>query len=65
MAVKTVDGIACHQSGPVLTLEIGQPTARNARDRAAVRGLHKALNQLDQDEAAKVAVLHGRPGSAD
>jgi len=63
MQSKSVDGIACHQSGPVLTMEIDRPTARNALDRAAVLALHKALNQFDQDDSAKVAVLHGRHGA--
>lgn len=48
--------------GPVTTIVINRPEARNAIDRATATALANAFRAFDQDAAASVAVLCGADG---
>ena len=55
MAPVTVD-----QDGPVVTVTIDRPEARNAVDLETATALAAAFRAFDADDAAAVAVLHRR-----
>ena len=56
------DTLLVERRGPVTTLVINRPEARNALDNATARALTGALNDFDADDAARVAVLVGAGG---
>ncbi len=47
------------RDGPVLTVGINRPRARNAVDAVTAKALYEAFVAFDADEEAAVAVLHG------
>lgn len=49
--------------GPVTTIGIDRPAARNAVDRATAQALVEAFAAFDADPEASVAVLHGEGGT--
>ena len=63
MSGGATDGIQTSRDGPVLTIAIDRPAARNALDSRAAAALHAAFSAFDTDHEAKVAVLHGRHGA--
>lgn len=50
-------------AGPVLTVTIDRPAARNAVDRATAEALHDAFAAFELDETLNVAVLTGAGGT--
>lgn len=57
------DEVLVERSGPVTTVIINRPEARNACRVATVKALHDAFMAFEADETAKVAVLTGANGS--
>jgi len=51
--------VTIERKGPVTTLIIDRPTARNAVDRPTAEALAQALREFEQDDRARVAVLTG------
>ncbi len=51
------------RSGPVTTVVLDRPEARNAVDRATAEALADAFRAFDADESAAVAVLYGAGGT--
>lgn len=51
------------KSGPVTTIILDRPRARNAVDRPTAEALAEAFRQFDADEEAQVAVFYGANGS--
>jgi enoyl-CoA hydratase len=51
------------RSGPVTTVVLDRPEARNAVDRATAQALADAFRAFDADETAGVAVLYGAGGT--
>ncbi len=48
---------------PIVTVVLDRPQARNAVDRATAEALADAFRAFDEDDALKVAVLHGDHGT--
>jgi len=64
MTESYADGsILVDKAGPVTTVVINRPAARNALDGAAAAGLTAALRAFDTDAAQAVAVLTGADGA--
>ncbi len=59
----TTSKILVERDGPVTTLIINRPQARNALDNEAARGLAEALHAFEADPPACVAVLMGAGGA--
>lgn len=57
------DKILVEKNGPVTTIIINRPQARNALDREATLELAAAIKAFESDADAKVAVLTGAQGS--
>ena len=57
------DHILVERSGPVTTVVINRPSARNACTVAMVKALHDAFMAFEADADARVAVLTGQGGS--
>lgn len=57
------DKILTDRSGPVTTITINRPHARNALDNEAAHALAAALRAFDADDDARVAVLTGANGA--
>ena len=57
MSVRT------ERSGPVTTVVLDRPEARNAVDRATAQALADAFRAFDADDEASVAVLYGAGGT--
>jgi enoyl-CoA hydratase len=57
------DAVRCETSGPVTTVILDRPPARNAVDRATAAALREAFSVFDDDAAARVAVLWGAHGA--
>jgi enoyl-CoA hydratase len=57
------DEVLVERSGPVTTVIINRPEARNACRVATVKALHDAFMAFEADETAKVAVLTGANAS--
>ena len=55
--------IEIERNGPVTTVLINRPEARNACAVDMVRALHRAFNDFEADPNARVAVLHGLGGA--
>ena len=61
---ELADGrILVQRDGPVTTVTINRPQARNALDHAAVAGLTEAFRDFDGDAEQRVAVLTGAGGA--
>jgi enoyl-CoA hydratase len=56
-------GVRVERSGPVVTVAIDRPDARNAVDRDTADALADAFRAFDADAAASVAVLTGAGGT--
>jgi enoyl-CoA hydratase len=56
-------GVRSERSGPVTTVVLDRPEARNAVDRAHATALADAFRAFDADEEALVAVLWGAGGT--
>lgn len=56
------DKILIDRQGPVTTITINRPRARNALDREATLALAAAIRDFEQDSEARVAVLTGAGG---
>lgn len=55
----TPDDVGVERDGPVLTVSLRRPHARNAVDGPTARALADAFREFDRDPAARVAVLTG------
>ena len=55
--------VRVEKSGPVPTVIIDRPQARNAVDRPTAEALYQAFDEFDHDESASVAVLYGANGT--
>ena len=51
--------VTTERDGPVTTVRLSRPRARNAVDRATATALADAFRAFDADPDASVAVLHG------
>jgi enoyl-CoA hydratase len=51
------------RNGPVTTVILDRPHARNAVDGPTAAALHEAFDEFDRDESAAVAVLWGESGT--
>ena len=60
---ETVLSVQVERDGPVTTVVIDRPEARNAVDGATAAALAAAFREFDADEAASVAVLCGEGGT--
>lgn len=56
-------GVRIEKHGPVTTVVMDRPEARNAVNGPAAAELHAAFDQFDRDESASVAVLWGDNGT--
>lgn len=56
-------GVRVEKNGPVTTVIMNRPEARNAVNGPAAAGLYKAFDEFDKDESAAVAVLWGDNGT--
>ena len=56
-------GVRVERSGPVTTVVMNRPGARNAVNGPAAAELHDAFGEFDADESAAVAVLWGDGGT--
>jgi enoyl-CoA hydratase len=63
VAMAHADRIAIERNGPVTTVLINRPEARNACTVDMVRRLHRAFAEFEADAGARVAVLHGVGGA--
>jgi enoyl-CoA hydratase len=59
----TSGGVRVERSGPVTTVIMNRPEARNAVNGPAAAGLYEAFDEFDNDESAAVAVLWGDNGT--
>jgi enoyl-CoA hydratase len=57
------DPVLVTDQGAVRVITIARPEARNAVDAAVARGLGKAVEDLDEDPAARIGVLTGAGGT--
>jgi enoyl-CoA hydratase len=57
------DDVLVERNGPVTTVTINRPEARNACRVGTVKALHDAFMAFESDDTAKVAVLTGQGGS--
>jgi enoyl-CoA hydratase len=57
------ESVRVERDGPVTTVLLHRPGARNAVDRATAAALADAFRAFDADEGAAVAVLHGEGGT--
>jgi enoyl-CoA hydratase len=57
------DAVRVEKNGPVTTVILHRPEARNAVDRPTAEALAQAFRRFDEDEAASVAVLWGQGGT--
>ena len=55
--------VSIEKNGPVTTIILDRPQARNAVDRSTAEALAEAFRQFDADENALVAVFHGANGT--
>src|SRR5215211_988212 len=56
-------GLRVERSGPVTTVIMNRPEARNAVNGPAAAGLFEAFDEFDKDDSAAVAVLWGDNGT--
>ena len=57
------DPVRVDRNGPVTTVIIDRPTARNAVNRPTAEALYTAFDEFDRDDTASVAVLWGDHGT--
>jgi enoyl-CoA hydratase len=57
------DAVTVERSGPVTTVRLSRPHARNAVDGPTAAALADAFRAFDADDEAAVAVLHGEGGT--
>ena len=57
------DSVVVHRQGPVTTVVLNRPQARNAVNGPTAAALYAAFEQFDQDDTASVAVLWGEGGT--
>lgn len=57
------DPVRVERSGPVTTVIIDRPQARNAVNRPTAEALYRAFDDFDRDDSAAVAVLTGDHGT--
>lgn len=57
------DAVRLEKTGPVTTVILHRPDARNAVDRPTAEALARAFRDFDKDPAASVAVLYGEGGT--
>ncbi|WP_046316934.1 crotonase/enoyl-CoA hydratase family protein [Mycobacterium sp. UM_Kg1] len=57
------DSVRVERSGPVTTVILNRPHARNAVDGPTAAALYQAFDEFDRDQAASVAVLWGDHGT--
>jgi enoyl-CoA hydratase len=57
------DAVSVERSGPVTTVRLSRPHARNAVDGPTATALADAFRAFDADDDAAVAVLHGEGGT--
>lgn len=57
-----METVRVERDGPVTTVVLSRPEARNAVDRAAAEALAEAFRAFDADPEARVGVLHGDSG---
>jgi enoyl-CoA hydratase len=57
------DAVTVERSGPVTTVRLSRPHARNAVDGVTAAALAEAFRAFDADPEASVAVLHGEGGT--
>jgi len=55
--------VSIEKNGPVTTVILDRPEARNAVDRPTAEALAEAFRQFDADEEARVAVFYGANGT--
>jgi enoyl-CoA hydratase len=56
-------GVRVERNGPVTTVIMNRPEARNAVNGPAAAGLYAAFDEFDKDDSAAVAVLWGDNGT--
>lgn len=56
-------GVRVEKNGPVTTVIMNRPEARNAVNGPAAASLYAAFDEFDRDESASVAVLWGESGT--
>ena len=56
-------GVRMERNGPVTTVIMNRPEARNAVNGATAAGLFAAFDEFDKDDSASVAVLWGEGGT--
>jgi len=59
----TNGGVRVERTGPVTTVIMNRPEARNAVNGPAAAGLYEAFDDFDKDDSASVAVLWGDNGT--
>ncbi len=62
-SVPVVSAVRVEKRGPVTTVILARPEARNAVDRATAQALADAFRAFDADAAASVGVLYGEGGA--
>jgi enoyl-CoA hydratase len=55
--------VRVERNGPIVTVIVDRPAAKNAVDRATADALADAFRAFDADDSLKVAVLHGDHGT--
>ena len=61
--MSPAESVLTHRDGPILTVTINRPHARNAVDSATASALTVAFEEFDNDESLSVAVLTGAEGT--
>ena len=62
MTATGADAVTVERNGPVTTIRLSRPNARNAVDGPTAAALADAFRAFDADDDAAVAVLHGEGG---
>ncbi|MGZ4469432.1 MAG: enoyl-CoA hydratase-related protein, partial [Nocardioidaceae bacterium] len=57
------EAVRVEKSGPVTTVVLSRPEARNAVDGPTAAALAEAFRAFDADDSAAVAVLYGEGGT--
>ena len=63
MEQQVPGAVTVERSGPVTTVRLSRPHARNAVDGPTAAALADAFRAFDEDDGAAVAVLHGEGGT--
>ena len=62
-APDTRPPVATERHGHVLVVRLQRPEARNALDLATARGIHAAMDELDDDDSLFAGILTGSGGN--